>query len=281
MKIGVLYQLVSRARAPFRGRGIEKLSLINKIYSSYLWASLQGHKMYLNARDKVITPSVLNSGVWEKYETELFLRVVKRGMVVIDLGANIGWYTLIAAKLVGKKGKVYAFEPEPVSYALLRRNVQMNGYNNVIIEQKAVLNRSGSIRLFLSSDNLGDHRIYDSRNGRKSITVEGTTLDEYFSNWHEKIDVLKIDIQGAEMAALLGMDRVIKANEELKIFVEFTPVGIRRSGFSPKEFLHRLAEYGFKFYFIDKQKEVIKSMHVDEIMGLCKGEEFVNLFLKK
>ncbi|MDH5495800.1 MAG: FkbM family methyltransferase [Candidatus Bathyarchaeota archaeon] len=280
----VRFQIVRIFLVPFRNRGLENararlLSLVKKIFRSYLWTSLQGHKMYVNARDKTITPTLLNYGVWEMHETELFKRAVRKGMIVVDLGANIGWYTLIAAKLVGKKGKVYAFEPEPDNCALLRKNVQLNGYSNVIIERKAVLDRYGSIRLFLNSDNLGDHRIYDSHDGRKSITVEGTTLDEYFRNEHDNIDVIKIDIQGAEMAALLGMDRVIKANENLKMFIEFGPTAISRSGFSPREFLNKLFEYGFKIYVIEIQKEFTEQTHVDEIMESCEGKEFVDLFL--
>lgn len=266
------------------GRGLEKLPVVHRIYVCYQWASFQGHKMYVSARDKVITPTLLNHGVWEAYQTKIFKRVIKKGMNVVDVGANIGWYTLIAARLVGKKGKVYAFEPEPYNCAILRKNVQLNGYTNTVIEQKAVLNRCQRTRLYLANDNLGDHRMFDSCNGRKWITVQGITLDEYFRNRHDRIDVIKVDIQGAEMAALLGMHRVIEANENLKLFVEFSPLLVRRSGFFPEDFIAKLSKYGFKFSVINYQKETLEHMHVDEIVESCEGQPLdygINLFLEK
>lgn len=267
-----------------RGRELVKLPVAHRIYVCYQWASFQGHKMYVGARDKVITPTLLNHGVWEAYQTRIFKRVIKKGMNVVDLGANIGWYTLIAAKLVGKRGKVYAFEPEPYNCAILTKNVQLNGYTNTIIEQKAVLNRCQPTKLYLADDNLGDHRIIDSCNGRKWITVQGITLDEYFINRHGGIDVIKADIQGAEMAALLGMHRVVEANENLKMFVEFSPLLVRRSGFFPDDFVTKLSKYGFKISVINDQKETLERMHVDEIVGSCEGQPLdygISLFLEK
>lgn len=282
----VAFQMFKKLCSSFKRKGFRKFSLIDRIYHFILrplvqgYILLQGHKVYVDMRDNVITQHLLNDGVWEKYETELFKILVKKGMVVVDIGANIGWYTLIAAKLVGKKGKVYAFEPDPDNCALLKKNVQINGYKNVIIEQKAILNRWGTIRLFLSSSNLGDHRTYDSHDGRKWITVKGITLDEYFRNKPDRIDIIKLDIQGAEMEALLGMDRIIKANENLKILTEFWPIGITRAGFSPKRFLNKLLEYDFELYVIDGQKGATKLTHVDEVMKLCIGGH-VNLLLEK
>jgi FkbM family methyltransferase len=278
------FQIVKTFLMPIEGRGLGEFPIVHKILLYYRWASFQGHKMYVNARDKVITPILLNKGVWEEDETKLFKRVIEKGMTVVDLGANIGWYTLIAAKLVGRKGKVYAFEPDPNNCTLLRKNVQTNGYQNVTVEQKAVLDRCGPVKLFLSCDNLGDHRIYDSCDGRRCITTEGIILDDYFKDKYEKIDVIKIDIQGAEMSALLGMERIIKANDKLKMFIEFSPFLIMRSGFSPEDFLNKLLKYGFKIYVINGQKRIIELMHVDKIMELCNDKPLdygINLFLEK
>ena len=90
-------------------------------------------------------------GVNEKYETELFKKMVQDGMVVVDIGANIGYYTLIAAKLVGNKGIVYAFEPEPSNYELLCQNIAINGYTNVVPIEKAVSKTSGKTKLYVNA----------------------------------------------------------------------------------------------------------------------------------
>ena len=81
---------------------------------------------------------VLSSGTYEPEETRLFRSKCRPGDTVIDVGANVGWYTVIASKLVGKKGRVIAFEPEPVNFAILKKNVLANGCENVILELKAL-----------------------------------------------------------------------------------------------------------------------------------------------
>ena len=91
-------------------------------------AEVQGNKMFMDAK----ASGLVLTGYWEKYETELFKKVVKEGMTVVDIGAHIGYYTLIAANLAGKKGKVYAFEPEAENYSLLVKNIKVNGYQNIV-----------------------------------------------------------------------------------------------------------------------------------------------------
>jgi len=98
----------------------------------------EGLKMYFYTNDKHgMTAQLFMGGHYEKYETNLFKRVVSEGMTVVDLGANIGYYTLLAAKLVGRKGKVFAFEPGPDNFSLLLKNIEANGYDNVIPVQKS------------------------------------------------------------------------------------------------------------------------------------------------
>jgi hypothetical protein len=119
------------------GKGLSKLPLITRIHSFFYWhikptgivlIDVQGSKMYVDSSDIGVAPFLLEWGFYEKYETALFKRLVKKGMVVVDIGANIGYYTLLAAHLVGDKGKVFAFEPDPNNYDLLCKNIEVNGY---------------------------------------------------------------------------------------------------------------------------------------------------------
>lgn len=183
-------------------------------------AEVQGQKMWVDPKDTVMSQSLIMSGRHdaEKYETELFKSVVKKGDIVVDIGANIGYYTLIAAKLVGEEGKVYAFEPEPYNFGLLLRNIETNGYKNIIPVQKGISNKRGMSKLFLSPENLGAHTLYNLDQERKFVEVETITIDEYFES-EEKIDVVKIDVEGAEEIVLDGMQKIIKKNN-LKIFIE-------------------------------------------------------------
>jgi FkbM family methyltransferase len=218
---------------------------------------------------------------FEKFETKLFKSLIRKGMVVVDIGAYVGHYTLIAADLVGEKGKVFAFEPDPDNFALLLKNLEVNRCQNVIPVQKAIADRNGKTRLFLAQENKGDHRIYDSYDGRKSITVDVTSLDDFFKERDYRVDVIKMDIEGSEMAALNGMTKILKKNDDLKILTEFWPSGLRRFGTYPKKFLNKLREFGFELYHINEERKFIEPIDVTRATEMCKDEEHINIFCKK
>src|SRR5258708_4633510 len=163
---------------------------------------VHGHPMVLHEAkiDRYISPALRASGIFEPFETELAKVLIKPGDVVLDLGANIGYYTLLFARLVGPAGRVYAFEPEPANCALLKKNVELNGYENVVLVSKAVSNQTGLGKLFLCDFNQGDHRLYDSKDGRPHIEIETVELDRFFHNYGGSFDFIKFDIQGAEWA---------------------------------------------------------------------------------
>ena len=280
------------------GKGLGRVPGALAIYSSlsrFLWSNkpvveVQGSKMYVNPEGlpksyiKTFQAYII-SGSWEQLTTEMFKQVVKEGDVVVDLGANLGYYTLLAARLVGEKGKVYAFEPEPINYSLLLKNIELNGYDNIVAVQKAVSNVTGKVRLFLDSKDTGAHTIYQPGNKREFIEVESVALDEFFKDKEHQINVIKMDIEGAEMAALSGMGRIIRENKNLKIFVEFYFPGIVRSGGSPERFARKLLEdYHFSIQAIGeytKDRKYLSINTVDELLNLCKGEKTANLFLER
>lgn len=247
------------------GYGIRRFYLVRVVHNfiiSHLkpnYVQVHDHKMFLDSKDSL---SLSITGIHEPFETELVKKEIRKGDVVLDIGANIGYYTLIFAKLVGEEGKVFTFEPDPDNFALLKKNVKINGYQNVILVQKAVSNKTAMIRLYLSEDNKGDHRIYDSHDGRKSIKIEATRLDDYFTNYNGRINFIKIDIQGAESGALQGMSNLLKNNKSVKIVTEFWPIGLKRFGTNPKEYLKLLIKYCFKLYHIAEQEKKIEPVNI-------------------
>lgn len=241
--------------------------------SEIIVASIQKHKMYVH-------PFYIFA--FEKFETKLFKSLIREGMVVVDIGAYAGYYSLVAADLVGEEGKVYAFEPNPENYALLLKNLEVNRCQNAIPVQKAIADRNGRTRLFLAQENKGDHRLFDSNDGRESITVDVTSLDAFFKERDYRVDVLKMDIQGSEMAALKGMTKILEKNDDLKILTEFWPNGIRMSGASPEEFLKKLVEFGFELYHINEKRKLIEPINVTCAMEMCKEDrDQINIFCKK
>ena len=222
------------------------------------FAEVDGHKMFLDSKDS------LHLSVREAYEpleTELIKKEIKKGDTVLDIGANIGYYTLIFARLVGENGKVFAFEPDPTNFSLLKKNVEINGYKNVILIQKAVSNKSERLKLYLSKDNMGGHTICNPHNSRQSVEVEAIRLDDYFENYNGKIDFIKMDIEGAEGGAIQGMSNILK-NNNVKIVSEFCPGGLKRFGIDSEEYLKLLIKFGFKLYEVSEREKKIKSVDI-------------------
>jgi FkbM family methyltransferase len=263
---------------------------------------IQGIKMVINPREVSLemlkTFEIYKENkIHEKETTELLKKIVKEGNLFVDLGANMGYFTLLAAKLVGPQGKVFSFEPEPKNYRCLLKNIEINNYKNVIALQKAVSDRKGKTRLYICDYDSGHHTInkFDGiesysrgRFTRKhSIEIETITLDDFFKNQEDSIDIIKMDIEGAEALALTGMDNILRKNKKLKMIVEFFPLLIRKMGNSPEEFIRKLLEdYQFSINIIpgdyDAQKgEMIKIKEVSKIFDFCRGEmDHLNLFLE-
>lgn len=227
------------------------------------FADVQGHKMFLDAGDSI---GLSVNQIYEPCVLEVVNKEIKKGDVVVDIGANIGYFTLIFARLVGDGGKVYAFEPDPVNFALLKKNVEINGYKNVVLIQKAVSNYDGVLKLYLSDKNPQDHRIYDWHDGRKFVEAQAVRLDEYFKNYAGKIDFIKIDTQGVEGAVIEGAMAILQNNRDVKMVMEFWPRGESIFGTIPEEHLKSIVGLGFKLYDIDEQDKKTKELPVDRFL---------------
>lgn len=264
---------------------------------------IQGSKMYINSNEEYYTmrqtlSEYAKNLVHEKTTTELFKKTVKDGDVVLDLGANIGYFTLLAAKLAGPKGKVFSFEPEPKNFSYLKKNIEINNYFYASPNQKAVSDQNGKTKLFFCSYDSGHHTINQKSgidaysHGRKveeqAIEIETVALDSFLSGKTDHVDVIKMDVEGAEALALSGMDKILKNNQNIKMFVEFFPMLIEKMGSSPEEFIEKLLnEYKFRLFMIPddyaaSSGEMKELKNVKEVMSYRKQEEdHINLFLKR
>src|SRR5579859_588691 len=185
-------------------------------------------RYYLNANDLRATPDVLQ-GSYEPWAENLFDRLLKADQTVVDVGASFGYFTLMAADRVGKKGKVIAFEPSPVTSHLLRMNIETNGFatqfnSRVMIVSKAVAAEIGEAEFwadfeFTEGSHLQKVGNHPARNEGGVHTVPVTTLDEELAGMH--IDVIKIDVEGAEHLVWKGMQKIVTENPNIKLFVEF------------------------------------------------------------
>lgn len=193
-------------------------------------------------------------------ETAIIRETLKAGQVAVDVGAHIGYYSLIFAKLVGKSGRVFAFEPDLLNFVLLKKNIHLNGYSNVKSIHSAVADSSGKIKLYKSNSSQADHRTYDSKQRRQKTIVSAVALDDYFKHQTIKIDFVKIDVQGSEMKVLTGMLGVIKRNRHIQILTEFWPEGLSLAGDDAREYLGLFEELGFKILEINERESKLKEL---------------------
>ena len=236
----------------------------------------------LNKQDPVVSGALM-LGVYEKHELKLLQEKLKPGMNVIDLGANVGLYTALAASIVGNTGKVFAFEPDKDNFIFLQKTVTKNNFSNIECNQIAISDHGGEGKLYFSEDNFGDHRIFDSHDNRKSYPIQLMTLDSFVSSRNiQKVDFIKMDIQGAEGFAMKGMEGVLKHNPQLQIFTEFWPQGIAATGESPLAFLEILKKYQFDIFEINRTTGHLSLVtDINALTNKLHGREFANLYCKK
>ena len=181
-----------------------------------------GFDISLDPQDLGISPSIGVLGWYELRTTELFLQLLEKGATVIDVGANVGFFTLLAAKLVGKEGIVLSFEPEFTSFSLLSGSVQRNNFSNIKLSQKCVSDIDGKKTLYLSSTrHRGMHSIVRDSGGTK-VTVPSTRLDTEVARLGiERVDLLKIDVEGAEPEVLNGASKLLSEGRIRNMIIEW------------------------------------------------------------
>jgi len=231
-----------------------------------------GFRMYVDPRDQTISCTLLMLGHYEPFASQVFNSLLREGMTVVDIGAHVGYYTLLAAKGVGASGRVFSFEPEPRNFGLLCRNISLNALANVFPQQKALLDRDGTHHFYLAAEAFGSHGIYrqDATAGR--IEVETTTLDELFSGRTETVQVIKMDAEGAEPLILKGMKDVISRCDKLALLTEFFPPNLRAGGHPPEAYLTDLAGHGFVLYLLDEEQRRVTRMLPRQLIEICAAQ---------
>ena len=256
------------------------LNLLGKVeFKRDLCLKVRGADMYSNTPDRLLASFLWKTAILESYETRLLKQLVNPGMRVVDIGANIGYYTLLLARLVGLTGEVIAFEPDPNNYRLLVKNATRNQFETITAVNKAVVNYNGPARLFINKGHRGDHRIYAGEELRSSVYIEATTLDAHLTG--RPIDVVKMDIQGAEMLAFEGMTETISLNPRLMIFTEFSPHHLEKCGTQPSAFLDAVESAGFYLKMIDEKLKTVRPISIPALLSRCGDSNYVNLYLSR
>jgi FkbM family methyltransferase len=187
-----------------------------------------------------------NHGYWlgsyELGKRALFIKAIPLGGIVYDLGANVGYYTLLSAVLAGPRGRVFAFEPLPRNLEFLRRHLSLNRIDNATVIEAAVTDRGGTVR-FEEDASTSKGRI----GAQGSLEVRSVALDELVARERmPRPDLLKIDIEGGEFLALQGARRILTESHPV-IFLS------THSGKVHKECLAFLESLGYRIVPIDRR----------------------------
>lgn len=217
--------------------------------------TVNGHIVYVDKNDTIISHELLTHKMWDPYCTKVFSEIVKKDWTVLDIGAHIGYYSLLASSLVGNKGRVYSFEPDPHNFSLLQKNILENNIHNVELINKAVGEKKRKVTFHVNTRNTGDNRIFDNGQLRKEIKVQQIAIDEFLPKI--PVDFIKIDIQGSEMKAMLGMKKLLTMNRNIIILTELWPEGLEMSNSSISEYLTFLEKRHFYFYLVSEEKKEI------------------------
>jgi FkbM family methyltransferase len=208
-----------------------------------------GLRLHLRLEDW-IQQNIYFLGSYEERGLRFLSRYLRPGDVFIDVGANIGLYTLTAAQQVGPSGQVYSFEPVPATAARLREHIALNQLNNVVVEEMAVSNAAGTVPIYLppasNSGMASVHAYTDELHA--AVAVPATTLDAYTAGW-PAVRLVKMDIEGAEWLALQGMAQLL-ATRHPALLMELEPGILTRMGHSAADITHWLASLGYEQHYV-------------------------------
>ena len=227
--------------------------------------------MYADAQETGITPHLCMDGYWESWITVALARTLRPGWHCLDIGANHGYYTLIMADAVGQRGRVVPVEPTPRLAELLRQTLDVNGFPSVTVVQKAASRTDGdTLRLVVPPRRSMNARLSEVAGPTDAVfDVETVTVDALTREW-PRVDLIKIDVEGAEEDVWQGMQRTIEQNPGLVVILE---LNVDRYE-DPRTFLEAIERAGFRLRYIDFDAEV-KDVTIDQLLRRQVGQDWM------
>lgn len=220
----------------------------------YLFKSKLGFKIFIDFTKDVDCRFYLDD--FEKENLSFFQKIIRENFVILDVGANIGIYSIIAGKKVGKKGKIFAFEPADWAYERLKLNIEQNKLTNVHSIKSGVSNFNGHLPFYVCED--------DSYNSLGSSPMMGTigikeipvvTIDKFCkdNNLHI-VDIIKVDTEGADYLVLQGAESLLKSENPPIIFCEYNKLITQGFNYNLKDFESYLDNIGYRLYEFNGSK---------------------------
>jgi FkbM family methyltransferase len=231
--------------------------------------------LYADTTDVGITPHLSMNGFWESWITLAVARIIRPGWHCLDVGANHGYYTLLMADGCGPSGKVLAVEPNPDPVRRLIHTLDVNGVSShVRVVEKAAADADGDrVELFIAQNRGMNATLRGSGESRTEL-VETVTIDAVTRDW-PRVDLVKIDVEGAEERVWRGMSSTLDSNPELTIILEVNTARYE----DPPRFFDTIQQAGFRLRYIDFDGD-IKPVDIDRLVHERRGEDWM-LFLQR
>lgn len=235
----------------------------------------------VDTSDLTVAPHLALNGFWEPWITQAIARELRPGLACLDIGANLGYFSVLMADAVGSSGRVLAVEPHPRLADLLNSTIDLNGFRRwTTVHQAAVTSEAGrQLELVVPGRYWGDATIRPDpefmahASDRESIRVESTTVDELTAEW-QSVDLVKIDVEGAEEWVWKGMSETLRRNPQITVIMEFTPRWNRDAG----AFLSQIQREGFLLAHI-RDDASIEQFTLDGFMD--RQPDWMMLFLRR
>jgi FkbM family methyltransferase len=222
--------------------------------------------------DEMITPVMRRDGAWEAAETRFLLSELRPGMTFVDVGAHVGYFSVLAARSVGASGTVIAIEPEPRNLDLLRINLARNDCANAFVLPVAAHSEPGSMSLALDEQNRGGHRLVPL--GEAATIVRCVRLDDVLP---AKVDVVKIDAQGYDHEVVAGLTGTLAANPQLIVIAELSLSELGRLSIDPGLVLSQYKELGLTISTFEDSGGVRRTS-AKQILSDCRAGRFPSDF---
>jgi FkbM family methyltransferase len=242
---------------PLVGKGL-KLKWLRSIYSYSTNMVMPENQKVIKINDYLLkinnghkgldgtTGTIAATGKYEPLTTSVFQKLLSKDKNIIDVGANIGYYSLLSGKL---GHSVLSIEPEPHNFELLKENIILNHLDNIAVLSKAVSNQNGKAKFYVSKEESGEHSLIHSRmNIKDFIEVDTIKLDDCING--DKVDLIKTDTEGNEIAVINGAEKIINSNPEIKIVTEVWFRGLKAAGYNPEQLWEVLNGFGFKYFYV-------------------------------
>jgi FkbM family methyltransferase len=234
------------------------------------WSVLD-FKMYLTARNAGLDPmeesihkQLILDGAREQKSSEIMQKFIRPDDIILELGANIGYYVLLESKVLSDKGYIYAVEPAPENVRLLKKNIELNGVKNIEVFDMAISDSKGTARLYMGGAcNL--HSLINSGQDAQYVEVQTDTVDGFLRG-KKPVTFLRMDIEGYETQVIEGMEKTLSSPDIKRLFVEIHPHRVGPD--KMKTFLRKLKDYGFETAYCvshDKfQRSVLGQTRVEQ-----------------